>query len=81
MNKPMKIMFADSFYTDFWIFETTDRDDLIATVTDLENQRPHEIDETKHRVIYDSQMQYDMTGREAEETVDEIIWNFDLYED
>lgn len=50
------VTFADSFWTDFWSFMTSDPEDLIETIRDVENDRPHDLNPAKHKLVYSSDM-------------------------
>lgn len=74
----MKILFADSFYSEFELYETSNPEDLKATIKKLVNGEPANIDETQHTIIGS---QDDLETDDAINQADETIFSFELYED
>jgi len=74
------IICTDDFYTDFWIFSTSDPADLVEVVKDLTNQRPHDIDENKHRLLYNSTSDTFLQTDKALNLCDDVIFNSDFCE-
>ena len=74
----MKILFADSFYSEFELYETSNPEDLKATIKKLVNGEPADIDETQHKIIG---CQYDLETDEAIKQADETIFSYEFYED
>lgn len=76
----MKILITSDFYEEYELYETSDREDLLQTVTDLLNGREHEIDTEKHKTIASSESST-IDAMEARATADEIFFTSDLYEE
>lgn len=74
----MKILIATSFYSEFELYETDDRDDLIKAFTEAENGNPLELDETKHTLLGSHD---DISTGDARAAADEIIYDYELCED
>lgn len=74
----MKILFANSFYSDFTLYETNNPEDLKTTIKKLVNGEAANIDEAQHKLIGSSEE--NLETDEAINQADETIFIFDLYE-
>jgi len=74
----MKILVTADFYSEFELYETSDPEDFKSWVRDMVNERPRDLDESKHQIIGFHET---METEEATKAADEIIYMTDLYEE